>query len=46
MEAITIDQESKSGMLVASDTINVLYAAYTSAKRKGEKVEIPLNLTI
>jgi len=46
MEAITIDQEPKSGMLVESNTISLLYAAYVSAERKGEEVEIPLDLTI
>jgi hypothetical protein len=46
MEAITIDQEPKLGMLVASNTISVLYTAYVSAERKGEEVEISLDLTI
>jgi len=40
MEAITIDQEPKSGILVASNTISILYATYVSAERKGEEVEI------
>jgi hypothetical protein len=46
MKAITIGQEPKSDMLVASNTISVLYAAYVSTERKGEEIEIPLDLTI
>jgi predicted dehydrogenase len=46
MEAITTGREPKSGMLAASDTVGVLYAAYLSAERKGEEVEIPLDSTI
>jgi hypothetical protein len=46
MEAITTGKEPKSGMLVASDTVDVLYAAYISAERKGTEVEIPLDSAI
>ncbi len=46
MEAIADGREPKSGMLAASDAVGVLYAAYVSAERKGEEVEIPLDLTI
>ena len=46
MEAITTGKEPKSGMLVASDTVGVLYAAYISAERKGTEVEIPLDSAI
>ena len=46
MEAITTGREPKSGMLAASDTVGVLYAAYLSAERKGEEVEIPLDSAI
>jgi hypothetical protein len=46
MEAITTGKEPKSGMLVASDTVGVLYAAYISAERKGAEVEIPLDSAI
>jgi len=46
MEAITTGREPKSGMLAASDTVGVLYAAYLSAEHKGEEVEIPLDSTI
>lgn len=34
MEAIVFDREPKSGMLVASDVVSVLYSAYVSAERK------------
>jgi len=43
MEAIATGREPKSGMLGASDTVGVLYAAYLSAERKGAEVEIPLD---
>ena len=43
MEAIATDREPKSGMLVASDIVGVLYAAYLSAERKGAEVGIPLD---
>jgi len=43
MEAITMDREPKSSMLVASDIVGVLYAAYLSAERKGAEVDIPLD---
>jgi predicted dehydrogenase len=46
MVAIATDQEPKSGMLVASDTVGVLYVAYLSAERKGEEVEIPIDFAI
>ena len=46
MEAISYDREPKSGMLVASDVVSVLYAAYVSAEQKGREVEIPLDLTL
>ena len=43
IEAIAEDREPKSGMLVASDIVGVLYAAYLSAERKGVEVDIPLD---
>jgi hypothetical protein len=43
MEAIATGRAPKSGVLVASDTIAVLYAAYVSADQKGSEVEIPLD---
>jgi predicted dehydrogenase len=43
MEAIATGREPKSGMLAASDSVGVLYAAYLSAERKGEEVEVPLD---
>ncbi len=43
MEAIAADREPKSGMLLASDVVGVLYAAYLSAERKGIEVDIPLD---
>lgn len=43
IEAIDCNKEPKSGMLLASDVISVLYSAYLSAERKGEEVEIPLD---
>ncbi len=43
IEAIATDREPKSGMLVASDIVGVLYAAYLSAERKGVEVDIPLD---
>jgi predicted dehydrogenase len=43
MEAIASGREPESGMLAASDTVAVLYAAYVSAERKGAEVEIPLD---
>ncbi len=46
MEAIAMDREPKSGMRVASDTVSVLYAAYVSAERKGQEVEVPFDLTL
>jgi len=46
MEAITTGREPKSGMLAASDTVSVIYAAYLSAERKGEEVEIPIDFAI
>ena len=46
MEAITTDQQPKSGLLVASDTVGALYAAYVSAERCGAEVEVPLDLTL
>jgi hypothetical protein len=30
-------------MVVASDTVGLLYAAYLSAEQKGAEVEIPLD---
>ena len=45
-EAITNNREPKSGILAASDTVGVLYAAYLSAERRGTEVEIPLDSTI
>ena len=46
MEAIATDQQPKSGLLVASDTVGALYAAYVSAERCGAEVEVPLDLTL
>lgn len=46
METITTGRESKLGMLAASDVVGVLYAAYVSAERKGEEVEIPIDFAI
>jgi len=43
MEAIATGREPKAGLLVASDTIAVLYAAYVSAEQKGGEVEVPLD---
>jgi len=43
MEAIATGREPQSGMLVASDTVGVLYAAYLSAEQKGAEVEVPLD---
>ena len=43
MEAIATGREPKSGMLAASDSVGVLYAAYLSAERKGAEVEVPLD---
>ena len=43
MEAIATGREPKSGMLLAGDTIAVLYAAYVSAEQKGSEVEVPLD---
>ncbi|MBN1105181.1 MAG: Gfo/Idh/MocA family oxidoreductase [Deltaproteobacteria bacterium] len=43
MEAVTTGREPKSGMLAASDSVGVLYAAYLSAERKGAEVEVPLD---
>ncbi len=43
VEAIAADRQPKSGMLVASDTVGALYAAYVSAERRGAEVEIPLD---
>ena len=46
IEAIVNDREPKSGMLLASDIVGTLYAAYLSAERKGEEVEIPIDFAI
>jgi predicted dehydrogenase len=43
MEAIATGREPKAGMLAASDTVGVLYAAYLSAERKGAEVDVPLD---
>jgi predicted dehydrogenase len=43
VEAIAAGREPKSGMLVASDSVGVLYAAYVSAEKKGAEVEVPLD---
>jgi predicted dehydrogenase len=43
MEAVATGREPKSGMLAASDSVGVLYAAYLSAERKGSEVEVPLD---
>jgi len=46
MEAISMDREPKSDMRVASDTLAALYAAYVSAERKGQEVEVPFDPTL
>lgn len=46
MEAINYKHEPKSGMLLASDVMSVLYSAYLSAERKGAEVEIPLDFSL
>ncbi len=46
MEAIATGRELKSGTLAASDVVSVLYAAYLSAERKGEEIEIPIDFAI
>jgi predicted dehydrogenase len=46
MEAIATGRAPKSGMLAASDAVGVLYAAYLSAERKGQEVEVPLDPTL
>ena len=46
MEAIAMDREPKSGMRVAGDTVAALYAAYVSAERKGQEVEVPFDPTL
>jgi len=46
MEAIAMDREPKSGMRVASDTVAAFYAAYVSAERKGQEVEVPFDPTL
>ena len=46
MEAIATGREPTSGMLAASDTVGVLYAAYVSAERRGAEVEVPLDPTL
>jgi predicted dehydrogenase len=43
MEAIFSGREPKSGLVAASDSVGVLYAAYLSAERKGAEIEIPLD---
>jgi predicted dehydrogenase len=43
MEAVATGRDPKSGMLAASDSVGVLYAAYLSAERKGAEVEVPLD---
>jgi predicted dehydrogenase len=43
IEAIATDREPKCGMLAASDSVGVLYAAYVSAERRGAEVEVPLD---
>ena len=46
MEAIATGREPKSGMRAASDTVAALYAAYLSAERKGQEVEVPFDPTL
>jgi len=46
MEAIAMNREPKSGMQVASDKVAALYAAYVSAERKGQEVEVPFDATL
>jgi predicted dehydrogenase len=46
IESVATGREPKSGMLAASDSVGVLYAAYLSAERKGEEVEVPLDRTL
>ncbi|KPJ78086.1 MAG: oxidoreductase [Deltaproteobacteria bacterium SG8_13] len=43
IEAIVEDRPPKSGPLLASDTVSVLYSAYVSAEEKGREVEIPID---
>jgi hypothetical protein len=43
IEAIAMGREPKSGMLAASDTVGVLYAAYVSSERRGAEVQVSLN---
>jgi hypothetical protein len=42
VESIWNDREPKSGALLASDTVSVLYSAYVSAERGGQEVEVLL----
>jgi predicted dehydrogenase len=46
VESIAGGKEPKSGMLAASDSVGVLYAAYLSAEKKGEEVKVPLDATL
>jgi len=46
MESIVQGREPKSGMLAASDSVGVLYAAYLSAERRGEEVKVPLDAAL
>ncbi|MCU0590677.1 MAG: Gfo/Idh/MocA family oxidoreductase [Desulfobacterales bacterium] len=46
IEAVAMDRQPKSGMLMASDTVAALYAAYVSAERRGVEVDIPLDVTL
>ena len=43
IEAAATGREPKSGMLVAADTVAVLYAAYLSAEQNGREVRVPLD---
>lgn len=42
VEAVWTGREPKSGPMLASDTVSVLYSAYVSAERGGQEVEVEL----
>jgi predicted dehydrogenase len=46
MEAVSTGREPKSGTFAASDSVCVLYAAYLSAERRGQEVEVPLDAAL
>lgn len=43
IEAAATGREPKSGILVAADTVTVLYAAYLSAEEGGCEVPVPID---